>query len=559
MPEVSSTVPNLTGLRSSASQLRRPGTAGTGMHRPVSAPHLLLPASAGPIKSSSGAGRNNHFPGVTGGTAKSRGFATTISPSPSVSGSTTGSPSKSSEFAVPKSFAGELLSRLDARDLAALSMVDLLDPPESAAIDPPPLSEPLQARRKGTDHWLARNFDAAAEQFLHMANLYSDGTPARSQALRMRAAALMRSRRFEEALSDANAALQCLGQPAADPSTDRDFFERVAHTGASADALACWQLHGVAQEAMGKYQEATLSISRALLLACVGAAEANGSKASPNTAAATSAVDASAAADAAAQRAKRRSELFGSGSPALAASSLLTHFLSAAARAHTSLLPLQVYVTMPTSDAQRAARAGGLSSQQQLATTTARPGTAPAALTHVPTTSAAPAFRLVLRPRFTPWPLDLQVGDVPGVEIEGGTRLAFYCAYKQMPAEPHACLMAHHKERSALVLLSVRIDGQLEVLSNSSEAAWDQVQALLGQPPQLRSLHDFDVVSAGWTSSGVSVATFAALVAQKWSEWEVGRGKAAAKRKEEEKELLRRQEALREWLCNLGLEELHER
>ena len=209
---------------------------------------------------------------------------------------------------------------------------------------------------------------------------------------------------------------------------------------------------------------------------------------------------------------------------------------------------------MPTSDAQRAARAGGLSSQQQLA----RPGTAPAALTHVPTTSAAPAFRLVLRPRFTPWPLDLQVGDVPGVEIEGGTRLAFYCAYKQMPAEPHACLMAHHKERSALVLLSVRIDGQLEVLSNSSRRHGTRCRRF-GQPPQLRSLHDFDVVSAGWTSSGVSVATFAALVAQKWSEWEVGRGKAAAKRKEEEKELLRRQEALREWLCNLGLEELHER
>ena len=70
-------------------------------------------------------------------------------------------------------------------ELAALgqeAMVELLDPPESAAIDPPPVSAPLQARRKGTDYWLAGDFEAAAAQFLKMAQLYSEGTAARSQA-----------------------------------------------------------------------------------------------------------------------------------------------------------------------------------------------------------------------------------------------------------------------------------------------------------------------------------------------------------------------------------------
>ena len=474
-----------------------------------------------------------------------------------------------------KSFTNDLIGRLDARDLAAMAMVELLDPPESAAIDPPPVSAPLQARRKGTDYWLAGDFEAAAAQFLKMAQLYSEGTAARSQALRMRAAALMRLKRFEDALSDGQKALSCLGQPPADPSSDRQFFELVAHRGSSADALAAWQLMGVVQEALGKHQEATLSLSRALLLACVSASE----EAAAANATMSSASLASSGGEASGRPGSRAGlsrgaggerRHFGSGSPALAASSLLSHFLSAAGRAQTSLLPLQVYVTMPRPESA-VGGGGGLRSRPGTPGADSRPSTPAsgvggagslgggAAAAAASSGSAAPAFRLVLRPRFTPWPLDLQVGDLPGVEIEGGTRLSFYCAYREMPGEPHACLVAHHRARSALVLLSVRIDGVLEVLSNSTEAAWAQVGAFVGLPPQQRSLHDFDVVSAGWTSSGVGVASFAALVGQKWAEWEVGRGRAAAKRQEEERELARRQEALREWLQNLGLEELHER
>ena len=556
MPEQSyrSTMPNLVaptaGLRPSASAQRRPGTADAGMVRPISAPNLLgQPSGAGGPRSKTPA-----IPGVRGAPSQSRGFATTIlSPSNSMSGSIMGSPPK-----LEKSFTNDLIGRLDARDLAALAMVELLDPPESAAIDPPPVSAPLQARRKGTDYWLAGDFEQAAAHFLRMAQLYSEGSAARSQALRMRAAALMRLKRFDDALAEGQKALSCLGQPDADPSTDRAFFELVAHRGASADALAAWQLLGVVQEALGRHQEATLSLSRALLLACVSASEeAAGAPSSSSASSLPSSAAAARAGGTGAGGADRRH--FGSGSPGLAASSLLTHFLSAAARAQTSLLPLQVYVTMPRSES--AAAVNGLRSRPGTPAANSRPGTPAAGGSGgaAAAGSAAPAFRLVLRPRFTPWPMDLQVGDLPGVEIEGGTRLSFYCAYREMPGEPHACLVSHHRAKSALVLLSVRIDGVLEVLSNSTEAAWAQVGAFVGLPPQQRSLHDFDVVSAGWTASGVGVASFAALVGQKWAEWEVGRGRAAAKRQEEERELARRQEVLREWLQNLGLEELHER
>ena len=54
-----------------------------------------------------------------------------------------------------------------------------------------------------------------------------------------------------------------------------------------------------------------------------------------------------------------------------------------------------------------------------------------------------------------------------------------------------------------------------------------------------------------------AVATFNALVRQKWRERETERGKAAAERKEQERELAKRQAALAEWLEQLGLGALH--
>ena len=65
--------------------------------------------------------------------------------------------------------------------------------------------------------------------------------------------------------------------------------------------------------------------------------------------------------------------------------------------------------------------------------------------------------------------------------------------------------------------------------------------------------------SAAQATTGLGVHTFGALVRQKWSEWEEGRGATAARRQEERRRLAKRQEDLLEWLRSLGLEELHSR
>ena len=45
--------------------------------------------------------------------------------------------------------------------------------------------------------------------------------------------------------------------------------------------------------------------------------------------------------------------------------------------------------------------------------------------------------------------------------LEGGTTLSFFAAYAEMPAEPHACLTCHRSDKHALLLTSVRLDGQV--------------------------------------------------------------------------------------------------
>jgi len=126
-----------------------------------------------------------------------------------------------------------------------------------------------------------------------------------------------------------------------------------------------------------------------------------------------------------------------------------------------------------------------------------------------------------------------------------------------VPAAARRCLYTERTDKHALVLVSVRLDGQVEIVSNSTEAAWEQVHALFGHPPSPRSLHDFEVLSSGWVPSGVAVLAFGALVRTKWRQWDEGRGKAAAARKQKERERRERQAALLEWLKNLALDELH--
>ena len=114
----------------------------------------------------------------------------------------------------------------------------------------PQPSGPAQAKRRATSAWLAKDFSSAADHFGTYAGFHSESTPGRALGLRLRAAALLRAKRFEEAVHEAQAALASLGEPAADPATDKSFFESVLYNGASADALATWQLLGVANEAL---------------------------------------------------------------------------------------------------------------------------------------------------------------------------------------------------------------------------------------------------------------------------------------------------------------------
>eukprot|EP00966_Prymnesium_polylepis_P046973 1088417-Prymnesium_polylepis.2 len=173
--------------------------------------------------------------------------------------------------------------------------------------------------------------------------------------------------------------------------------------------------------------------------------------------------------------------------------------------------------------------------------------------------ACTPAFRLHLRPRFSPWPLEMAAPvTLPsaGARTEPSTRLALYCATNGMPAEPHLCLVHHAPQLQALVLVHVRIDGMVELLSNSSAAAWEQAHKIFfGQPPHQHGPADFDVVASAWQRDGRGVRAFEAVVAQRWREWEDGRTRAAQLRHEEER---RKEEAKAEllgWLEELGLGE----
>ena len=44
------------------------------------------------------------------------------------------------------------------------------------------------------------------------------------------------------------------------------------------------------------------------------------------------------------------------------------------------------------------------------------------------------------------------------------TRLSMFCAFQEMPAEPHMCVASYRPERDALVLLQLRVDGQIQAL-----------------------------------------------------------------------------------------------
>lgn len=472
------------------------GLGGGDLVRPASAPSLARrPPSAGVEQQKARPKQHAfsiHIPGVV--PRKGRGFATSVSMS-----------------SLTKS---DSLISLALANSQLQPNVSLYDPEPGVVVRVQEPTEMAKLRQKGTDAWLARDFSSSASAFGDLASLLAEekGLP-HAQALRLRGAALLRSKQYDEALVTALTSLASIGQPEADPKTDKEFFELVALAAMGSDsaaivspeALPAYQLHGEACLGLGQHQAAAHSLGRALLLATVDKSHGPASR---------------------------------------AVQSLLAQFLDASGRASVATMPLQVYA-VAAEGLKQAAAAGTVSASMRAR----RLGQ------YTPT----PCFRLVLRPRFAPWPLEIHLAELPRVmsEEQDGVRLSFFCAFEQMPSEPHTCLYANRSDKHALVLVSIRLDGQLELVSNSTEACWEQATALFGHPPQPRSLHDFDVISSGWAASGVAVHAFGALVRTKWKEWDEGRGRAAKARKQKERVQRERQAELLRWLQDLDLDELH--
>ncbi|KAL1508013.1 hypothetical protein AB1Y20_007611 [Prymnesium parvum] len=168
-----------------------------------------------------------------------------------------------------------------------------------------------------------------------------------------------------------------------------------------------------------------------------------------------------------------------------------------------------------------------------------------------------PAFVLVIRPRFTPWPLDI-VAPVThpstGPETEHCTQIAFYCTFPGMPSDPHLCFVHHLPHLEALVLVHVRINGVVEFISNCVTAAWEMLsKVFVNQSPSGRSKADFHILASSWQREGRSVRAFEALVAERWREWEGARMRYAQKRYAEERRIAKARADLMKWTEDLGL------
>lgn len=97
------------------------------------------------------------------------------------------------------------------------------------------------------------------------------------------------------------------------------------------------------------------------------------------------------------------------GPSSIAYASLLAQFLDAAALAPTALMPLQIYAT-PAADGDAAiARAAAAVAS---APSQGGPAAVLRARQRLTQRSPTPAFKLVLKPRFAPWPLEMQLSEV---------------------------------------------------------------------------------------------------------------------------------------------------
>jgi len=139
-------------------------------------------------------------------------------------------------------------------------------------------------------------------------------------------------------------------------------------------------------------------------------------------------------------------------------------------------------------------------------------------------------------------------------DSERRSRLSLFCAYQQAPSDPHTYLVISSEE--ALVILHIRIDGLIEVLSNAAGEARRAIDRSLIEATSLRSEEDFEVVSEGWRRDGRAPYAFAALAVHEWKQRQEGRSLARQKREDEARNRERKMQELEGWLTEFGLESL---
>jgi hypothetical protein len=377
---------------------------------------------------------------------------------------------------------------------------------------PQPLTPAQAARQRATRAWLAKDFGAAVTEFGALAAEEEPGSEAQAEALRLRCTGLLRLGRLQEALREVQSAVavyEKLGKG------------NVPHSSYLAVPLAMseryaelQQLHGLVLLGLHRPEEAWPVLSKAIL-----------------------------------HRPKR-----------LAAAT--AYFVEAALASKEASLPLEAYQLPSSLEESPGAHAkSSLARARRSGLTAKRASVAPVRPIDLPSTEVAatpvPVFRLVLRPRRTPWPIDFTLPPVAPTNAGASApmRLKLFCAHKGAESEPHVCLTS--SDQHSLVLVHARQDGLLELLSNSSAASWSLVERwLLGQPPKMLSREDFEVVWTGWLAEGRAPTTYEALARHEWSLRQQARTQAQRSRDEETLVQSRKHDELKEWLQELGLAEV---
>ena len=297
------------------------------------------------------------------------------------------------------------------------------------------------ARRKATAAMLAGDLRTAIKEFTVALEHVEESSVARLELLRLRCTSLVRAGRDAAALDDAEAAIAMLNRASQSGGGPADGPADVSALPPADLAAKVWQLHGIALSTCcngARASEAAASFAKALQhravhqtrvaarsrpgSACVGsAAPSAAASARPTTAAAARPSGASAA-----STSNRRA--------------LIEQFLAVAPLASETALPFEVYAA-PADDEAGAALG--------------------ASLGRSPRAAATPVFRLQLRPKFTPWPLDVWVAatEPQAVGKPLATKLSVFCTPKDprvqgkggAAQEPHLSLLSHDAEREAMV------------------------------------------------------------------------------------------------------------